>query len=255
METNTMPTWRRRAVIIASLATLVVAGCGGGGGNSTANSRPGTTTTTRKSSGSPPLPSPLPPIRDRGTLDPVLGKFPTSETRTYQAAWVALGPKGREFTVALRDLDGYFKDYDESDLYLDGVIACTDARQNYDISSIIDDRGGTYQTDENPITDAQAHDLGASILAAAIEKMCPEINLVVNDPTIDVPTPGALRTILGVSSNELSDSAANKFANFVCQQIDRGTTQSRLVSNIADDFNYPDDLAEALVAYPVDTVC
>jgi hypothetical protein len=238
----------------AALITVLVlvSGCGGGDSSNTAKE---TTTTTEKPSGIPPLPSPLPRVNDPGTVDPVLGDFPVDETRAVQFAWVSFAPKGRTFTVNLRALDEALKDYNESDLYTDGVVVCANLRQNFAVDDTAADRGATYQTDENPITDERAADIGYSIVAAAVQDLCPDMQVLVDDPEFQVPTPVAMRSILGIQDEGLSDENANKFANYVCQQLDRGTTKSRLVSNTADEFNYPDDLAEELISYIEGQVC
>ena len=242
------------ALLAAALMTL--SGCGGGDDDSSSpTTKAETSTTARPASDVPPLPSPLPPVRDPGTVDPVLGDFPVGESRAVQFAWVSFAPDGREFTVQLRGLGDFFRGYSESDLYVDGIILCTELRQNRAVDATIEDRGRTYQTAENPITDEEVGQIGAAIALTAVEVLCPDMQVLVDDPDFQVPTPIAIRSILGIAAKALSDDGANKFANYICQQLDRGTTRSRLVSDIADEFDYPDDLSEELIGYIEGQVC
>lgn len=248
----------RFGVVALVTALISVWGCGSSGDTSstTATTSTSTTTTgTEEPSDIPPLPSPLPPVTDPGTIDPVLGDFPVDADRSVQYEWVSLASKGRDFTTALRAKDPFFKDYHEEYLYMDGVIVCVDLRQNVAVSAVIEDRGLTYQSEETPLTEEAVGQIGAKIAATAVEVLCPDMEVLFDDPELQTATPVVLRSILGVDEGDLSDGAANKFANFVCQELNRGTTMSRLVSDIADEFDYPDDLSEGLVDYIAESVC
>lgn len=202
----------------------------------------------------PGLPSSLPDVEDPGTIDPILGDFPVSASREIQFAWVDLSDKGRTFTGNLRrtqvsPAEDFFQNYAEADLYYDGVTACVLLSQNFSVNAVVTNRGQTYDTDEVPLSDEQVAEVGSAVASAAVADLCPELSVLIDDPDFLISTATGLRSILGLSEDDFADADANKFANYVCQTLGRGTTQSRLVSDIADTLGYPDDLAEELVEY------
>jgi hypothetical protein len=255
----------RVRVLCLIVGGLIAASCGGSDGEEgnkassvTTTTSSSTTETTETAGGDiPPLPTPLPVVEDPGSIDPILGDFPVDQSRDVQYAWVALAPTGREFTGVLRRYAAdeatpqsltALTDQPESSIYVDGVLACTLLRENWSLDEVVQVLGEPYQ-EAYELTDAQVAEVGEAILLIAAQVLCPDMEFLLDDPDRFVDTATALRTTLGVASSDLSDADANSFANHVCQEVDRGTTISRMVSDVADQFGYPDDLAEEIVNY------
>jgi hypothetical protein len=239
------------------VAAVLAAGCGG---DDDAADDPEVTTTTAPEDETPGadvpgLPSPLPEVEDPGTIDPLLGDFPVSQSRDIQFAWVRLAANGRTFTSNLRVADDFFKDFNEDEIYLDGVIVCTALAQNDAPAEVVTAIGETYNTESSPLTEEEVQIVGDAVSSQAVTDLCPELDVLFDDPDFIIPTPIALRSILGLDESDLDDAGANQFANYVCEELNRGDTVSRLVSDIADGLDYPDDLSEDLVLYVQDYAC
>lgn len=219
-----------------------------------------TTTEAKPTSAMVGLPSPLPKVEDPGTVDPRLGSFPTDEARDYQYAWVNLAPSGRKFVEDLRQQLDVLKELSEGDVYIDGVHACVDLRENYSVDETARSIGQLYkdfleEAMGEAVSDEDLDAVGAGIVDAAAKHLCPDLAPVLADPDYFTDTPVVLRTLLGVNEEALSNTDANRFANGVCKEVTRGKTVSRLASTVAEDFDYPDDLAESLINYVNNNVC
>jgi hypothetical protein len=198
------------------------------------------------------LPAPLTPVDDPGTVDPNLGAFPTDVTRDVQFAWVDLADRGRAFLETTRSINETVQQLADEDVYMNGVLNCVELSQNYSVDSVLSETADAF-IDE--FSSDQASDIAAAITAAAINLLCPDLEGLAEDPDLLVPTPVMLRSLLGLDSSDLQDSDANQVANGICNELDGGSTISRLATEIASSLDYPDDLAELLVENVADFSC
>jgi hypothetical protein len=168
---------------------------------------------------------------------------------------VQFADAGRTFLQNLRSAAPEFQDLPEDDVYYAGVYACVQLSQNGPIVGTASDIGEFFNSNEDPLTEQEIFEAGLPVVVSAVSDLCPEIQFVLEDPELLVPTPVAIRSILGVSKRSLGDKQANRFANAVCQQLNRGTTESRLASSVADQYHYPDDLAQQLITFIEQYAC
>jgi len=200
--------------------------------------------------GSLPYLPPLKPVQDPGNIDPLLGSFPVDSGRAYQYAWVEYAPKGREMVQSAINYDPALGEFKESDVYYAGAVSCVEVLSNLLVSDLQDYLASFFGDDQAAAADTT---IDEAVITAAVEVMCPQGEPVLENVDYLVDTPLMLRTIIGVSDSDFSDEQANTFANAVCAELDRGTTQARLATQIADEYDYPDQTASFLVEQ-IDTV-
>lgn len=226
----------------------------GPGGKADGTGRPVSKKAADESDGPkvPYLPA-LETIEDPGTVDRLLGTFPVDDSRNYQHAWIEYAGKGRRMAQVARNLEGeaqvpILQSASDADIYYSGVVVCTDFLANLAPSDSEEWLVGYYE-DLVPAgaTDDETQYVGA-VIVAAVNVLCPQAKPILDDADYLVSTPVMLRAVLGVSESQLSDDQANTFANWICNELDRGTTESRLSVTIAEEYDYPDDRTEALVS-------
>ena len=227
----------------------------GAGYSDSKDGRAHVTSTVAGESGSLPALPRLKRVRDPGTVDPILGKFPVEASRAIQYAWVQHAGDGLTFTRNLRSTSLDAQRFHEKTIYSAGVGVCVLLSKNITVQEVLNLLGELFRERDDTLSDDQANQLGIALLVGAATDLCPELQFLLDDQNALVDTPVGIRSILGLGQGRLSDKRANLFANAVCQQLGRGTTKSRITSNVADDFAYPDDLAQELIDFVEKWAC
>jgi hypothetical protein len=195
----------------------------------------------------------LGPIEDPGTVDRLLGTFPVDDSRNYQHAWVEYSGKGRRMAQVARNLEAdaqipILTFATDSDVYYSGAVVCTELLSNYPPSQTYAWLTEYWEAAVPAGAGEGQTTFVSSVVIAAVDVLCPEAKPVLDDPEYMIDTPVMLRTVLGVDKSQLSNDQANEFANWVCNELDRGATEGRLSVTVAEEYDFPDDRAEALVS-------